>query len=91
MNKVYVVYDLSDDGLRYEFSRGLIYHGLNRVQLSVFSGSMTDREKTGLVNYVKKVKLGNRDTVHILELCSRCSDKIIIHGEKPQQTRHLII
>ena len=91
MNTVYVVYDIGDDGLRYEFSRGLVYYGLNRVQLSVFSGPLTDREKTSLVNYVKKVKLGNEDSVHILELCSRCSDKVIIYGEKPEQSKHLII
>lgn len=91
MSAVFVVYDISMDSRRTSFSRRLVYYGLERVQYSVFFGVLPSREVSELSNWIKEYSLGENDVVHIITLCDRCYDKIIVHGEETQPVEHLIL
>jgi CRISPR-associated endonuclease Cas2 len=81
MEKIYLIsYDISNDGLRLKVSNKLLYYGMERIQYSVFAGSMRNtlfqEADTWLKQHIK-----GKDRLIILPLPPQISQNILSYGE----------
>ncbi|MFQ6128664.1 MAG: CRISPR-associated endonuclease Cas2 [Thermoplasmata archaeon] len=88
---LYVAYDIKSNDLRSRLARKLLYYGLSRVQLSVFTGTVETREKAEILDEVENMELGEDDKVYVIDLCSRCAKNVIVIGKESDEREHLII
>jgi len=88
---LYVVYDIQDDDLRNTIANILMFYGLHRVQYSVFNGIVFLKDKEEMLMELKKLELGEKDKIHVIDLCESCFKNIISIGEKTDSKEHLIL
>ncbi len=69
--KVLVVYDITDNGLRFKIAEILKDFGLMRIQKSAFLGEITSQERRDLEVRLSRERLGPRDRIDIFPICNR--------------------
>ena len=67
-----VIYDISDDKRRDGLREHLRSYGLRRIQYSGFIGEVNPHDREILCLEVNRYVKGERDSVYIIPLCSRC-------------------
>ncbi len=72
---VLVSYDIKDDKTRTRLAKKLLDFG-PRVQFSVFEADVSSKELTRLKQMLGKVKLGERDSIRLYNLCETCFGKV---------------
>lgn len=80
--KTLVIYDISDDDKRTGLREHLRDYGLNHIQYSGFLGEVNPHDRFVLSKEVDKFLSGERDSIYIVPLCSKCLRlcKIISEG-----------
>jgi len=76
---VLVSYDIEDDKTRTRLAHKLLDFG-PRVQFSVFEADVSAKELIKLKQMLGKVKLGERDSIRLYNLCETCFGKVKIWG-----------
>jgi len=66
-----VVYDISDTKLRNKVAEILKDWGLKRIQYSAFIGDLTSQERRDLAEFLRRLKLSERDKIDIFPICIR--------------------
>ncbi|MBN2230295.1 MAG: CRISPR-associated endonuclease Cas2 [Candidatus Thorarchaeota archaeon] len=79
-----VIYDITENSLRYKVSDSLKDFGLERIQFSAFSGSLTDKDLVRLEAVLREhlIKRSETDSIVIIPICRTCREKIQELGEK---------
>jgi len=80
---VLLIYDVPHDGTRNKISELCLDYGLDRVQYSSFTGSLSRTNQEELFQRIKK-RLGKRDgDVRLLPICGKdWAQRLEIHNEK---------
>jgi CRISPR-associated protein Cas2 len=78
---VWVVYDITDDGLRSSVSRACLDYGLYRVQKSVFLGELNKNEVDSLAVQCEDIIDKETDSVYIFPACDECFKKVKLLGQ----------
>lgn len=69
--KVLVVYDITDDSLRFKIAEILKDLGLMRIQKSAFIGEMTSQERENMEEVLRRQNLGPSDRIDVFPVCDR--------------------
>jgi len=85
---IYIAYDIKDNKRRNRLAKRLQYYGLHRMQKSVFSGKIRDLDLRALMIEIERFAKDKYDSIHVLELCNSCKQKIIIYGNTPDIPRY---
>lgn len=88
---LYVVYDIEEDAVRSRLAKRLAYYGLRRVQYSVFNGIVTLKDKNELLREINELVLGEKDKIHVIDLCKACRKEVIIIGKMPEVREHIVV
>jgi len=88
---LYVVYDIEEDAVRSRLAKRLAYYGLRRVQYSVFNGIVTLKNKNELLREINELVLGEKDKIHVIDLCEACRKEVIIIGKMPEVREHIVV
>ena len=74
MNKMQtlVIYDVSSDRLRERLANRLFDYGLQRVQLSAFSGELNPHDQHAMLKELANFVGSERDRIYVAPLCERC-------------------
>lgn len=91
LRNLYVVYDIRDDNTRNNLSDLLMEYGLHRIQYSVFSGIIPVKHKEEMIKRIREMEIGEKDKIHILDLCERCFRNVIIIGKKDASREHIVL
>ncbi|MEM2619602.1 MAG: CRISPR-associated endonuclease Cas2 [Candidatus Hadarchaeales archaeon] len=67
-----VIYDISSNRLRNALSNRLFDYGLQRVQLSAFSGELNSHDREVLLKELPNFLGSQRDRIYVIPLCDRC-------------------
>jgi CRISPR-associated protein Cas2 len=77
---VWVIYDISDDGVREKVAKKCKGYGLYRVQKSAFLGDLNRNEADSLALECEEV-IKEADSVFVFPMCDECFKKIKLIGE----------
>lgn len=78
----YAVYDISDTPTRTSVANALKDMGLERVQKSVFCGTLSEQSKKDLLERVGAILgAGGGDSFYLIMTCSLCFGNIVSIGE----------
>lgn len=88
---LYVVYDIKDNDTRQNLANILMYYGLHRIQYSVFYGPVSLKDKYKLIEEIDGLEIEYGDKIHILDLCEKCLNRIVISGKVKEEKEHLVI
>jgi len=67
-----VIYDISEDRYRNRLVKFLQEYGLKRVQYSGFLGNINPHDRIVLTREIGKFISGDRDSIYVIPMCSRC-------------------
>lgn len=77
-----VLYDISDDPTRNMMVEHLEYHGLIRIQYSVFRGLIPHVRLKSIVSGCRSICTDREDRVLIVPICASCRRRMIgIHDD----------
>lgn len=76
---VWVIYDISDNGIRSRVAKICKNYGLFRVQKSAFLGDLNRNESDSLVLECEAV-IEKSDSVYVFPMCKDCFEKIELIG-----------
>ena len=85
MSLCWVIYDISDNGIRNKVSSKCKNYGLVRVQKSAFLGELTTNRSEMLSIEINDI-VGKNDAVFILPSCESCFTSRIITGNFDEDT-----
>ena len=88
---IYVSYDIENNKTRDSIARSLLFHGLNRVQYSVFRGEASLKDMLFIIKEFEDLDLGEEDSIQVIELCEKCRGDIHIIGKQPKIIQHLVL
>ncbi len=73
MMNVFLVYDISDDGIRSKIADVCLDYGLDRVQLSAFSGRLTRNLQEELVMRLERLlnKAEGGGKIQLIPVCAK--------------------
>ena len=77
---VWVIYDISDNGIRSRVAKICKNYGLFRVQKSAFLGDLNRNESDSLALECE-VLIDESDSVYVFPMCEDCFEKIELIGE----------
>jgi CRISPR-associated protein Cas2 len=85
---VMVLYDISDDRTRLRLIEHLEYLGLNRIQFSVFQGTVPKARVPQIVAGSRAICTDRQDRVLVVPLCASCVRRIVsIHNDREDPGR----
>ena len=67
-----IVYDITDDGLRYKVAETLKDYGLTRIQYSAFIGFLRRNKLNSLIYDLKRLIGDSDENVQIYPICDTC-------------------
>lgn len=67
-----IVYDITDDGLRYKVAEVLKDYGLTRIQYSAFIGFLRRNKLNSLIYDLKSIIGDSDENVQIYPICDTC-------------------
>lgn len=67
-----IVYDITDDGLRYKVAETLKDYGLTRIQYSAFIGFLRRNKLNSLIHDLKNLISDSTENVQIYPICNTC-------------------
>lgn len=82
-----VIYDISSDRLRERLADRLFDYGLQRVQLSAFSGELNPHDRQALLKELCGFIGCERDRIYVIPLCDRCVRMWRAVGSKAEPVR----
>jgi CRISPR-associated protein Cas2 len=84
-----VVYDITDDSLRYKTSEKLKDYGLERIQYSAFQGELPKHSLASLRTDLRKLLNDGEETdsIIIFPLCSSCFNNRIELGDEREMDK----
>ncbi|WP_367343820.1 CRISPR-associated endonuclease Cas2 [Methanomethylovorans sp.] len=88
---VIVAYDIENNGKRSRIAELLLYHGLVRIQYSVFAGEITARELKDVTRKLFDMELEEDDNITIIPICMNCKKNVWSIKPLPEQIKHLSI
>ena len=88
---IYVSYDIEDNKTRDLIARMLLFHGLNRVQYSVFRGDVSSKDMQFLIKEFNDLDLDEEDSIHVINLCEKCRGDIHTIGKQLKIIQHLVL
>ncbi len=68
---ILVVYDISDDRIRYRLAEILKDFGLERIQKSAFIGELNVQERKDLLEVLRNFPRDSEDRIDIFFICSK--------------------
>lgn len=77
---VWVIYDISDDGIRGKVAKICKNYGLYRVQKSAFLGNLNRNETESVALECEDI-IEEDDSVFVFPMCEDCFGKIKLIGE----------
>ena len=78
---VWIIYDISDDGVRGRVARSCLEAGLYRVQKSVFLGTIERNRLDELCLVIERGIDGQSDSVYVFPLCQTDFDAVKVLGQ----------
>ena len=79
---VFAVYDISDNKSRSTLIKRLQHFGLRRIQKSVFSGTITLKDRFELCDGIEIYLSSENDSIIIIPICESCSRSIEIFSDE---------
>lgn len=86
-----VAYDIVDNHLRTSIAELLMYHGLVRIQYSIFAGEVSENNVEDLSDTLFDMELGDEDDITMFILCKNCQNLIRSVKPLPHYIKHLSI
>ncbi|HQU73025.1 MAG: CRISPR-associated endonuclease Cas2 [Calditrichaeota bacterium] len=71
-----ICYDISKNRTRNKISKKLLDEGLERVQKSVFEGSLPQKQLGALRKQLNRL-LGKKDSIRYYQLCKSCQERVL--------------
>jgi CRISPR/Cas system-associated endoribonuclease Cas2 len=57
----------------------------------VFNGLVLLKDKNEILKEIKEMRLGEKDKIHVIDLCERCRKEMVIIGKMPEVREHIVL